>query len=140
MLGTVTKIVCNETRSRIDINLDERLVKEEEEGEDLGCGQSTSNGRTSRRSSQIQQPVHRIRFLGAWCRTFLHDLKTASKLKLDMDAYEPEFDQAENRWVFRNGVRVELLIDNPFPTNSLSSSRPSSRLRSVKTVHFLGKR
>ncbi|KAA1105542.1 hypothetical protein PGT21_011395 [Puccinia graminis f. sp. tritici] len=117
LLGTITKIVCNEARSRIDINLDERLVKEEEEQEeDGGCGQSTSNGRTSRRSSQIRQPVHRIRFLGAWCRTFLHDLKTASKLKLDMDAYEPEFDQAGNRWVFRNGVRVELLIDNPFPT------------------------
>ncbi|PLW51929.1 hypothetical protein PCASD_00875 [Puccinia coronata f. sp. avenae] len=97
LIGTLTKVYTNSKRSCIEFRMVEQFIKEEEDAEP-----TTSN-----------QLVHRIKFSGNWCRYIIQDLETTHNLKIDLNAYDPEFNTTIDRWEFRQGVRAELLLARP---------------------------
>ncbi|KAH9466383.1 hypothetical protein MJO28_001024 [Puccinia striiformis f. sp. tritici] len=103
LIGMVTTLTTSASGRTVKFELDERTIKEEEVEE--GCLASTSTGS----NKKARQHVHRIIFCGDWAQLIAQDFQKSKKIKLYLNAYEPQVE-SDGRRKFSNGVRADLLF------------------------------
>ncbi|KAI7962931.1 hypothetical protein MJO28_001025 [Puccinia striiformis f. sp. tritici] len=100
LIGKIVKLK-KKSNTRLEFNIEEQLPEEVKKGSsknpiDLDCKGDA-----------------KVTFVGNWCQSIRHDLQASSKLRLHLKGNRPGVNSRDNDWEFHNGIRADLLIENP---------------------------